>query len=275
MRHWMKARTARALAMLFGLSLLLTACDVNSLRELLTDLFPPQAEEAAGDTAPDAGATDASEEPSEDADDAAGADDRRPTFDSNDHPANLRDEIAPSHRARKRTAQRPEREREEPAAEQADDGEKEDESEASTERRAERPRQRETAEPAEPAERETPADSGGQAAGGLSGLEQQVFDLLNAERRRAGLSPLQLDSTLAQGSRAWSRRMATEGFFAHDTSGNFAENIAFGYPTANAVHDGWMNSEGHRNNRMNSRYTRYGIGAFEQDGTVYWTERFQ
>jgi uncharacterized protein YkwD len=86
---------------------------------------------------------------------------------------------------------------------------------------------------------------------------------------------LRLDNTLSQGASAWSRRMATEGFFEHDTGGNFAENIAYGYPDAAAVHDGWMNSEGHRDNRMNSRYTRYGIGVYQQGNTLFYTERFQ
>jgi uncharacterized protein YkwD len=69
--------------------------------------------------------------------------------------------------------------------------------------------------------------------------------------------------------------MATEGFFEHDTSGNFAENIAYGYPTPAAVHDGWMDSEGHRANRMNSRYTTYGVGVYKQGDTFFYTERFR
>jgi len=95
------------------------------------------------------------------------------------------------------------------------------------------------------------------------------------ERAGAGLEPLQLDSSLSQGARAWSQRMGTENFFSHDTSGNFAENIAYGYPTAAAVHDGWMDSEGHRRNRMNPGYTTYGVGVYEQGGTLYYTERFR
>jgi uncharacterized protein YkwD len=267
MRHWMKARAARALAMLFGLSLVLTACNVNSVRELLADVFPAESGDAASEHF--ALADDVPEQASEDADagDATAddeADDDAPSFNSTEHPANLRDEVTPSHRARKRTVQRPERER--PDQETAEPAEDDDESEEPARQRSER---RETAPPEE---REAPP-SGGQS-GGLSSVEQQVFDLLNAERRSAGLDPLQLDSTLTEGARAWSRRMATEDFFAHDTSGNFAENIAYGYPTAQAVHEGWMDSEGHRNNRMNGRYTRYGVGVFEQGGTLYYTERF-
>lgn len=69
--------------------------------------------------------------------------------------------------------------------------------------------------------------------------------------------------------------MAETGSFEHD-SGNFAENIAYGYPDATAVHKGWMESTGHRNNRMNAGHTEYGIGLCKKaDGTLYWTERFR
>jgi len=262
--------------MLFGLSLVLTACDVDSVLELLADLAPPPA--AADDGAASDEETAASEEPDDskepDADEASEGDessDDEAYVNRNEHVANLRTpEARPSHRARRRTERRRETDRrdEAPAADE-EESEEEPAEQPSQRQESERPRRRTRP----PADSEAPAPGGGQSAN-LSSVEQQVFDLLNAERRQAGLAALQLDSTLSQGSRAWSRRMATEGFFAHDTGGNFAENIAYGYPTAAAVHRGWMESEGHRNNRMNSGYTRYGVGVYEQDGTLYYTERF-
>jgi uncharacterized protein YkwD len=285
MRQWMKVRTARAVALLFGLSLMLTACNVDSVLELMADLAPPPADAAEEGAASDeaaasdeqAGASEpaeSSEQPSaDDASEAQESADDKPCINRNEHVANLRDpETRPTHRARRRTERRRETDRpdEAPAADEDDESEEEQAEQPSERRQSERPRERNRP----PADSEEPADGGGRS-GALSGVEQQVFDLLNAERRQAGLAALQLDSTLAQGSRAWSRRMATEGFFAHDTSGNIAENIAYGYPTAEAVHRGWMESEGHRQNRMNSRYTSYGVGVYEQDGTLYYTERFR
>ncbi|HSK95827.1 MAG TPA: CAP domain-containing protein [Euzebyales bacterium] len=271
--------------LLFGLSLALTACNVENVLALLADLSPPAAEtaddgaaadeDAASDEQADASEpAESSEQPgageASEAEGTADSADDEPCINRNEHVANLREpETRPTHRARQRTERR--RDADQPDEEpSADEDESEDEqAEQPSERRRERPRDR-----ANPPASEEPAGGGGQS-GGLSGIEQQVFDLLNAERQQAGLDALQLDSTLSQGSRAWSRRMATEGFFAHDTGGNFAENIAYGYPSAEAVHRGWMESEGHRNNRMNSRYTSYGVGVFEQDGTIYYTERFR
>ena len=183
MRGWRKTRVSRAIVALFSLSLLLSACDLGSLNELLDDLQP------ASQTGRDEPAT--------------------PSMPRRDAPA----------------------------------------------------------DPSTP--------SGGGTTADLSAVEKQVFELLNAERKQAGLAALKLDNSLSSGARAWSKKMATEDFFSHDTSGNFAENIAYGYRTAKAVHDGWMNSSGHRNNRMNSRYSTYGVGVHKNGNTLYYTERFR
>ena len=50
------------------------------------------------------------------------------------------------------------------------------------------------------------------------------------------------------------------------------ENIAKGYRSAEAVHRGWLDSPGHRKNRLNPSYTRVGIGRVECNGTPLWTE---
>jgi uncharacterized protein YkwD len=39
-----------------------------------------------------------------------------------------------------------------------------------------------------------------------------------------------------------------------------AENIAYGYTTAAGVLEAWLNSEGHRRNLENCRYTHHGVG---------------
>lgn len=266
--------------MLFGLSLLLTACDVATINELLADIMGGQpaaaAERNADDDAEDAGGSGSDEADADDASDESGEGDesdateaRERCVNRNEHVGNLR---TPSRAEKKRERQNRERgrgadeaEEAEEAPDEADDApaepaEEEDEPEA----------------PARAQRNDQPAGGGsGGGSADLSNVEQQVFDLLMEEREDAGLEPLRLDSSLSQGSRAWSRRMATENFFSHDTSGNFAENIAYGYPTAAAVHDGWMNSDGHRRNRMNPGYTTYGIGVYKQGNTLYYTERFR
>lgn len=266
-----------------------------SVNELLADLLggqpaaadeAPADEDAAADDAEDAAADDAEGDDADDedadaggegedaGDEAGGSDDgdeaaERPRcINRNEHVGNLRSPSKVEKRQRHDRGGEAQRERSE---DEADDG---------GEQRAERPARDDDDEAPARRNNERPANnnSGGSSGGDavdLSGVEREVFDLLNAERRNAGLAPLELDSSLSQGSRAWSRRMATENFFSHDTSGNFAENIAYGYPNAAAVHRGWMESEGHRNNRMNSRYTTYGVGVHQQGNTLYYTERFR
>ena len=293
MRYWMRARTARAAVMLFGLSLLLTACDVTAINDLLADIMggapAAAAEEPAGGDAEDAdagdGAEDAdAEDTGDQGDDAeAGAEQDRDDADAdgktadearerclnrNEHVANLR---SPSRI--ENTRERADRDRDADNATQAEEAPSpagDDDADDAPEPAEEEP---EAPAPAQRSQAAGGGSGGGSAA--LSSVEQRVFDLLMEERANAGLEPLQLDSSLSQGSRAWSRRMATENFFSHDTSGNFAENIAYGYRSAAAVHDGWMNSEGHRRNRMNRGYTSYGIGVNEQGTTLYYTERFR
>lgn len=110
----------------------------------------------------------------------------------------------------------------------------------------------------------------------LSSVELEILSQLDADRRAAGRAPLVLDEDLTEGAREWSRRMAAAQALQHDTSGGFAENIAYGYPTAAAVHEAWSGSEGHRRNRLNGSHSRYGIGvAAATDGTLYFTERFR
>ena len=50
------------------------------------------------------------------------------------------------------------------------------------------------------------------------------------------------------------------------------ENIAKGYATPEAVVKGWMNSPGHRANRLNKSFTHIGVGYVENGN--YWTQMF-
>jgi uncharacterized protein YkwD len=279
MRYWMRAKAARAAAVLFGLSLLLTACDAAALNELLADIMggapAAAAEEPAGDAGEagsedddtasgDEDVADEGDEGEDDADEDA-SEARERCLNRNEHVGNLR---SPSRVERKR--ERRERNRDAAESEEADEA-PEEADEAPAE-----PAEEEPEAPAPARRNEQPAGGGsGGGSANLSNIEQQVFDLLMQERASAGLEPLQLDSSLSRGARAWSQRMGTENFFSHDTSGNFAENIAYGYPSAAAVHDGWMDSDGHRRNRMNAGYTTYGVGVYEQGGTLYYTERLR
>ncbi|MDH7478778.1 MAG: CAP domain-containing protein [Syntrophomonadaceae bacterium] len=124
-----------------------------------------------------------------------------------------------------------------------------------------------------------------------SSFEQQVFELTNAERVKAGLAPLRWNWELARVARFKSQDMRDRSYFSHNspTYGslftmmkNFGikysaagENIAAGYSSAQAVVQGWMNSSGHRQNILNPNFNQIGIG-YAAGGSYrhYWTQMF-
>ena len=63
-----------------------------------------------------------------------------------------------------------------------------------------------------------------------------------------------------------------DGTHKFDETTEAGENIAMGYAAPAAVVAGWMNSEGHRANILNSAYIKIGVG-YVADGH-YWTQQF-
>lgn len=132
--------------------------------------------------------------------------------------------------------------------------------------------------------------TGGSTAGsGLTALEARVVELTNQERAKAGCGPLRVDQRLVNAARAHSADMAAKGYFSHTSpSGETpwdrmkkagypasgGENIAMGYPTAEAVMKGWMNSSGHRANILNCGYKAIGVGVKTGSGGPWWTQNF-
>ncbi|NPV53571.1 MAG: hypothetical protein HPY71_08605 [Firmicutes bacterium] len=102
-----------------------------------------------------------------------------------------------------------------------------------------------------------------------------MLDLINQERSRAGLAPLQVDMRLVELARQKSADMIARNYFSHysPTYGSpfdmlkragisyraAGENIA-GAPTVAQAHSALMSSEGHRANILNPSYNRVGIG---------------
>lgn len=123
---------------------------------------------------------------------------------------------------------------------------------------------------------------------GLSEYEQQVVDLTNQERAKQGLKPLKADLELSRVAREKSHDMAVNGYFSHNsptygspfdmmksygiTYNTAGENIAKGQKTPQEVVNAWMNSEGHRENIMNPKFTKIGVG-FSSQGNI-WTQQF-
>ncbi len=107
---------------------------------------------------------------------------------------------------------------------------------------------------------------------------QEVFTLLNLARVSAGEDPLPWSAALSEVAGGHGFEMYRNGYFSHvspDTGtvadrvqavGIFytfvGENLALS-PTAASVHEGLMASPGHRENILNSQFTRVGIAAIQ------------
>jgi uncharacterized protein YkwD len=125
-----------------------------------------------------------------------------------------------------------------------------------------------------------------------AGFVSRVLDLTNVERQKAGLEPLALSTQLSDAAQGYSQVLASSGCFEHtcgpvprfeDRVGQagyngwnaLGENIAAGYPTAEAVVAGWMSSPGHRANLLSPNFTEMGIGLVNGGKYgAYWTQEF-
>ena len=124
-----------------------------------------------------------------------------------------------------------------------------------------------------------------------------VVNATNVYRTQQGCQPLILNDQLTAAAQGHSQDMALNDFFSHtgsDGSSSWerilrtgyryslaAENIAAGYPTSEAVVQGWMDSDGHRQNILDCDLREVGVGYYylENDrGAVnyhhYWTQVF-
>ena len=119
-------------------------------------------------------------------------------------------------------------------------------------------------------------------------VAQEIVLLVNEERTNAGLAPIALDAELTKVAQLKSQDMQSKYYFSH-TSPTYGspfemmkqfgisyksagENIAMGQTTAKQVMDAWMNSEGHRANILDSKFTHIGVGYVEKGH--YWTQMF-
>ena len=119
--------------------------------------------------------------------------------------------------------------------------------------------------------------------------EQQLVQLLNQERARAGLPSLKVDDRLTQAGRAHSVLMAQSNQLSHQLSGeptlskrlaatnlrfnNDAENVAYDY-SVQAAHDGLMHSPPHRANILSPNYNTVGIGVVKSGEVLWVTQDF-
>ncbi|MBW4705374.1 CAP domain-containing protein [Micromonospora sp. RL09-050-HVF-A] len=126
-------------------------------------------------------------------------------------------------------------------------------------------------------------------SGGGGSQVQQVVDLVNAERAKAGCAAVTVDAKLTLAAQQHSQDQADHKNMTHtgsdgsdagqrlDRAGytwrTYGENVAWNQQTPAAVMDAWMNSSGHRANILNCAFTEIGVGVADSNGP-YWTQDF-
>lgn len=114
----------------------------------------------------------------------------------------------------------------------------------------------------------------------------KVIELVNTERTKHGLSPLKSDNKLNEYASLRSKELVQVFNHIRPDGSNplypvmdwgyitAGENIAYGAATPSAVMNGWMNSQGHRENILSPDFKYIGVGCYSKNGTLYWTQIF-
>lgn len=118
---------------------------------------------------------------------------------------------------------------------------------------------------------------------------EQVADLVNMERAKAGLAPLKVDRNASNAAQVRAKEIQTSFSHTRPDGSSFStaltqngigfkeagENIAYGQRSPQEVMNGWMNSQGHRANILNEDFTSIGVGYYENSsGVDYWAQLF-
>ncbi len=123
---------------------------------------------------------------------------------------------------------------------------------------------------------------------GISAEELGVAEIVNENRRAAGLNEMVWDEALAEAANVRAQEIMIQ--FSHTRPGGkscftsidsetqyrrLGENIAMGQTTPESVMQAWMDSQGHRDNIMTPEFTRIGVGySMNARGTPYWVQLF-
>lgn len=130
----------------------------------------------------------------------------------------------------------------------------------------------------------------------MAEVEEAIFNKVNEERAKAGVSTLTYSTTMQKYARIKSQDMGDNNYFSHeDLNGNlittqmkndgvsyraWGENIAYisGVSDADALAEqfmtNWMNSSGHRANILSENFESIGVGVYKIGNKVYATQEF-
>ncbi|WP_235857614.1 CAP domain-containing protein [Paenibacillus albiflavus] len=142
-----------------------------------------------------------------------------------------------------------------------------------------------THSPQPPSQTPSQTPNPGQSADS-SQFAQQVLDLVNQERSKAGLQPLTMNSALSKMAMDKAQDMINNNYFDHQSPtygspfdmmrsyginySTAGENIAKGQSSPTEVMNAWMNSPGHRANILGSGFTQIGIAYYNRA----WVQEF-
>jgi len=118
---------------------------------------------------------------------------------------------------------------------------------------------------------------------------QVLFAAANRERGAQGLQPLKWNAALATAAKQHAVRLAARNTLSHQLPGEpglpdratqagahfhaLAENVAEG-PSAESIHQQWMNSAPHRANLLDPQLNSVGIAVAERKGVLFAVEDF-
>ncbi|MGA3100960.1 MAG: CAP domain-containing protein [Terracidiphilus sp.] len=120
--------------------------------------------------------------------------------------------------------------------------------------------------------------------GKLAAEAEEIRAMANEARAQAGVGRLEWDQALAAAALQHCLRMAAEGPISHQYNGEpdlsaraaqagarfsvIEENVAIG-PSADRIHEEWMESPGHRANLLSPDVDRVGIAVVAARGVLY------
>lgn len=113
-------------------------------------------------------------------------------------------------------------------------------------------------------------------------VEDKIFERVNDARMQEGLPPLQREESIDLIAREHSVDMASRDVVDHlgfapraDRVGTYyvGENCAMGNSVRSIVSQ-WLDSPGHKENIMDERFTKTGVGVADRRGSLYATQIF-
>lgn len=139
-----------------------------------------------------------------------------------------------------------------------------------------------------PTPKPQPKPSGDASSSGA----EELLNLINAERAKAGVPALSLNDSMNKAARIRAGELAQKychyrpPLFDQDKSKEnkgtralldvgltytaAAENIAQGQGSVSEVFSNWFASESHKNNMLSTKYSKMGLGYISANGTTYW-----